>query len=309
MVADLQAHGEFRGLTDRDWDALLRAIDHKLCTPFLGAGSCAGVLPLGREIAQALAEEYGYPFPDTTNLMRVAQYVAVEGGGGPDEPRLRIKEALQHATPPDFSDPDEPHRVLSDLGLPLYITTNYDDFMLQALLRGRSPRPAQWDVCRWYLARRGKRIKAHVEPTPEQPLVFHLHGCLKTVESMVVSEDDYLDFLMFISEDRKLIPPRIEEAFASTSLLFMGYSLDDMSFKVLFRKLAIYMQVGQAARHVSVQLGPSDSEVDGNQVDRLRQQRKYLEEQFNLKGVKVYWGTCAQFAAELRWRWEAFHAH
>ena len=48
-------------LTDRDWDLLLKRINKGNCTPFLGAGVCYGVLPLGAEIAKEWVEEYGYP--------------------------------------------------------------------------------------------------------------------------------------------------------------------------------------------------------------------------------------------------------
>ena len=34
---------------------------------------------------------------------------------------------------PDFRAPSEPHAVLADLPLPIYMTTNYDDFMVKAL--------------------------------------------------------------------------------------------------------------------------------------------------------------------------------
>ena len=42
------------GWNDADWEALIRAIRATQCTPFLGAGACAGVLPLGGDIARQL---------------------------------------------------------------------------------------------------------------------------------------------------------------------------------------------------------------------------------------------------------------
>ncbi|HEV2765154.1 MAG TPA: hypothetical protein VGV38_19380, partial [Pyrinomonadaceae bacterium] len=75
------------GWDDDDWRALLLAVKFKDCTPFLGAGACAGVLPLGREVAQSLAREFKYPFPDDYNLARVAQYVAVQSS--PKMPKYR----------------------------------------------------------------------------------------------------------------------------------------------------------------------------------------------------------------------------
>ncbi len=44
------------GWDEGDWEGLLYAIKFKQCTPFLGAGACAGVLPLGGEIAREWAD-------------------------------------------------------------------------------------------------------------------------------------------------------------------------------------------------------------------------------------------------------------
>ncbi len=305
-IARIAAEVEPDSWDEKDWKALLLSIRHKQCTPFLGAGACAGVLPLGRDIARNFAQEYDFPFLDCENLSRVAQYVAIEGG--PMTPKYRVIEELSGKGPPDFSDPCEPHRVVAELDLPVYITTNYDDFMVKALERCLPKKRPRREICNWYLARKRQpaRATADLDPTPTEPVVFHLHGCLENAHSMVLTEDDYLDFLMYISEDQRLIPPRIEQAFSDSSLLFMGYSLDDMNFKVLFRKLASYMQRNEGARHVSVQLAPGYGDTSEDYIARTRKQRAYLERHFDLQKVKVYWGTCKDFAAELRVRWELF---
>jgi hypothetical protein len=290
------------GWTERDWEALLLAIQYKSCTPFIGSGACAGILPLGSTIAEEWAKEYDYPFSDTDNLVRVSQFVAIEGG--PRTPRFRILQKFSGKGPPDFSDPTEPHRAVADLELPVYITTNYDDFMMKALQRSSPKRTPQQAMCRWYMARRRepREMLAQVEPTPENPLVFHLHGTLGNPDSMVLTEDDYLDFLMYTAEAPDLIPPRVQQAFAESSLLFIGYRLEDMNFKVLFRKLATYMQRSEGARHVSVQLAPRPNESTEDQIARFTAQKRYLERHYDLQKVKVYWGTARDFAIELQRR-------
>jgi hypothetical protein len=304
--APLAHNTEYDHWDERDWKGLLLSIRHKQCTPFLGAGACAGVLPLGKDIARELGTEYEFPFSDSQNLARVAQYVAVEGG--PMTPKYRIIEKFSSLGPPDFSNPNEPHRVVADLDLPVYITTNYDDFMIKALERSLPKKRPKREICKWYLARKRQPmlVEPDLDPSPTEPIVFHLHGCLDNAHSMVLTEDDYLDFLMYISEDQRLIPPRIEQAFSDSSLLFMGYSLEDMNFKVLFRKLASYMQRNEGARHVSVQLAPGRGGTTEEQAAQAHKQRVYLERHFDLQKVKVYWGTCEDFAADLRTRWETF---
>lgn len=69
-------------LSDSDWNLLLGRIDAKKCTPFLGAGACSGVFPLGSDIAREWARESGYPLEDSRDLARVAQFLAVKASDG-----------------------------------------------------------------------------------------------------------------------------------------------------------------------------------------------------------------------------------
>ena len=299
------------GWNDADWEALIRAIRAGQCTPFLGAGACAGVLPLGGDIARHWAAQDKYPFSDKHNLVRVAQFVAVQGGS-PLTPKRRIVDQFTNQSVlPVFSNPHEPHRVVAEFRLPVYMTTNYDDFMMQAIRYVDSqscasdptlkPREPQEAVCKWHLAGNRRPVRFDLESTPDvqHPVVFHMHGYVKDASSMVLTEDDYLDFLMNISEVPDVIPPRIEEAFTSSALLFLGYSLEDMNFKVLFRKLVSYMQISQAQRHVSVQLAPKAEKPDQEEIDRAENQRAYMERHLGLRNVKIYWGDCHDFTRDL----------
>lgn len=299
------------GWNDADWEALIRAIRAQQCTPFLGAGACAGVLPMGGDIARIWAAQDKYPFSDRHNLVRVAQFVAVQGGS-PLTPKRRIVDQFtSQSVLPIFSNPHEPHRAVAEFRLPVYITTNYDDFMMQAIryvdsqawARNQSfkPREPQEAVCKWHLAGNRRPVCFDLDFTPdvEKPVVFHMHGYVKDASSMVLTEDDYLDFLMNISEERELIPPRIEEAFTTSALLFLGYSLEDMNFKVLFRKLVSYMLISRAQRHVSVQLAPKAEKPDQEEIDRAENQREYMEKHLGLRNVKIYWGDCHDFIRDL----------
>jgi hypothetical protein len=287
------------------WKQLLYAIKYKLCTPFLGAGASAGVLPLGRDIARSWAHEFHYPFRDADNLPRVAQFVSLmEEEGGQLLPRFRLKDEFEKVLP-NFNNLDEPHRVVAELGLPLYITTNYDSFMTEALeFVGRHPKQ---EYCQWHTVvdprdTQDKEVGSAIDPSPEKPVVFHLHGYLQDAVSMVLTDDDYLNFLINTSQS-KVIPSYINAAFApNRSLLFIGYSLEDMSFKVLFRKFSREIMGMSGSRHVAVQLPGSEDLSEGER----NMQRKYLEEVFRSHKVRVYWGDAHKFAGNLRKRWEAF---
>jgi hypothetical protein len=288
-----------------DWNLLLDRIQDRKCTPFLGAGACFGVLPLGYEIAEECAKDYDYPLEDCHNLARVTQFVAVKRDSMYPKEWV-LKRFFKGVGPPDFTKRDEPHGVLADLPLPVYMTTNYDDFMVRAL-RGRNRDPKR-ELCRWNKYLRDKpsifEEESGFEPTVANPVVFHLHGHNEVAESLVLTEDDYLDFLVNISKDQNLIPPRIQRAFTGTSLLFLGYSLFDWDFRVIFRSLVSYLERSVSRAHVSVQLVPLKDTAPAAQK---KQAQDYLNDYFGELKVQVYWGTCREFAAELRRRWEALN--
>jgi hypothetical protein len=289
-------------LTNDDWDTLLDRIRTGECTPFIGAGVNHGVLPLGSDIACRWAQKYGYPLEDCHDLARVAEYLAV--ARDKMRPKELIRREFEGIAPPDFTAPDDCLGVLADLPLPVYLTTNYDDFMVRAL-RSRKKDPRQ-ELCVWN-SQLEKKFKASLAgttstlpPTPANPVVFHLHGHSGVLDSMVLTESDYLDFLVYISTHSDLLPPRIQEALTGASLLFIGYRLADWDFRVIFRSMVLSMEDSLRRMSVAVQLVP-DNAAQGRE-----EAIAYLTKYFGNMEIRIYWGTAKEFAAELRERWRAF---
>jgi hypothetical protein len=279
-------------LNKDSWNFLLEDINNQRCTPFLGAGVCYGVLPLGADIAKGWAKQYNYPLDDSDDLIKVSQFLAVERH--PMFPKDKLVELFQKLnSSPDFKDPEEPHRALAELPLRIYITTNYDDFMTEALKkRLRDPKR---EICRWNTLTRSRpsSFDDNYGPTVANPAVFHLHGHTEEPYSMVLTEDDYYNFLVNISRDQSLIPKPIEAALTETSLLFIGYGLRDWNFRVLLEGLHRFMERGLERKHLAVMLAPQAApEQQQNVVD-------YLTRYYARLNIQVYWGTAREFLKEL----------
>lgn len=287
-------------LKEMDWRILISRIAEGNCTPFIGAGACYGHLPLGEDIAKKLAEEYKYPLQDSDNLSRVAQFVTVECEDAVFVKEEIVRRWFKDRTPPDFEKPTEPLSVLADLPLKIYMTTNYDDFIFKALEnRKKKPIPV---LCRWNSLVKDNAPKAKVaNPDPSNPLIFHFHGSTESPISMVVTEDDYLDFMVNLSRNDQLLPHRIRRALTGTSLLFIGYSITDLNFRVLFRSLVGYLEKSIKKRHVSVQLAPVEKGTPQEQIERAQ---NYLDRYFGELKISIYWGTAVEFVSELKERWE-----
>jgi hypothetical protein len=281
--------------TPQDWALLLSRIRNGNCTPFLGAGACFGTLPLGAEIAKSWAARHDYPLEDSSDLARVAQFVGISVNDAMF-PKEEITRELSGTGPPDFTEPAEPHGMLAELPLPIFITTNYDDFMTQAL-RARGKEPTR-EICRWNSEVQAEPavLDPAVVPTAANPVVYHLHGHFGVPGSLVLTEDDYLDFLVQISRNPDLLPHQIRKAVAGASLLFVGYRLADWNFRVLHRGLVMAGEQSLRRLSVTVQLRPGAKEL------------QYLSKYFGAMNVRVYWGTASEFVAELRERWAEFES-
>jgi hypothetical protein len=262
-------------------------------------------------MAKKWGDQEKYPLHDTTNLPRVMQYVATMPYGG-DATSLKEAFALREfakANLPNFGAPDQIHSVLASCNLPLYVTTNYDDFMYQAL-RYKRKDPRQ-DHGRWYAGGATDKINGpfddpKYDPSPNEPLVFHLHGHYSVPRSLVLTEDDYIDYLVRLAGETfqrdarsrtGLLPNYVYSGLRSNPLLFIGYSLRDWTFLVLFRTLLYGIPESERRKHISVQIDPRER--------RQAAARTYLEEYLRTQSIQIFWESAPAFAEQLGSRLEA----
>jgi len=297
-------------LKDEDWTDLLYSIQEKKCTPFIGAGASAPWLPLGRDIAKKWAEEYDYPLQDSNQLSRVAQFLEIKFENAMF-PRKILSTMLKRINPPDFALEqfrNTPYAVLADLNLPIYITTNYDQFM-EAALRSKGKDPVS-EFCRWNNYAEVAGIpsvfnkSSKYKPTEATPLVYHLHGDNNIAQSMVLTESDYIDFILNLNMKKDVLPAVVLQRLATSSLLFIGYSLEDISFRIIFRGIMNLLGMRFQLSNVAVLLPPFYIKDDKtNHI--LEYLDKYTKNMFK---IHVYWGDASEFSAELRKRLDEFRS-
>jgi hypothetical protein len=279
------------------------------------------------ELAGKLAEEYSYPFLNTTSLPRVAQFVETIDKlqlreGLMFSQMSRLRKSLEQS--PDESDynktlsqvarevgwadrsrelkESELHHQLADLDLPLYITTNADNFMTMALQKKKPE--ARRESIQWQdegdSGVQADRWDLDPPPGVDAPVVLHLYGTDEDLLSLVLTEDDYLDYLARLSRDYEyMLPTSVNARLASTTLLFLGYRLDDLDLKVIMRGLLANLDLRKWSKlHVAVQIESAGS--DANQQEEVT---RYFQRYFHNSSIDVYWGTTEQFVADLHNRW------
>jgi hypothetical protein len=282
-------------LDEEGWTRLVEHIQNRTCTPFVGAGASVAQddsgrgLPTGKDLAHRWAARYDVPEWQSHDLAKVAQAMAVQRD--PMFPKDQMLKVVRDAAAPDFGSPTDPHGLLARLPFRIYLTTNYDDFLVRSL-RAEGRRPRRYLSC-WHDGLRQDptlwRPPARPEPSDDEPFVFHLHGHAGERQSLVLTEDDYLEFLVAaMTTPRDLLPAAVRRALMNTSLLFIGYSITDWSFRVVFKSLLRNLPKSIADRHIAVQLDPGDDK-----------QRTYLDQYYGGQNIDVFWGTAAEFAKKL----------
>jgi hypothetical protein len=295
-------------LEEHEWDDLLAAIEEKKCTPFVGAGASVKWIPLGSQISRRWAEKYGYPLNDSDQLSKVAEFLAIEKDDDMASKKI-LNAELKKINPPNFSLEEfrnTSYAVLADLNLPIYITTNYDLF-LEAALQSRGRNPIT-EFCRWNNYAKEAQVSSvlkdsNYRPQINAPLVYHLHGVVNTPESMVLTEYDYIDFIVSLIKDEKqdLLPPIIRTTLSTTTLLFVGYRLEDINFRVIFQYLLDSLGIRFRSRSIAVLLPP------GFAVDKKMQAQQFMDKRAkSMFKTDVYWGDALEFSAELRKRLDDF---
>lgn len=317
---------------DMFWPFLLEKIDRGQCIPFLGPRVNTGLLPDRETIAAKLAEKYGYPLTDRNNLVRVAQYMALTDPELLRDDYVRLMqrslfsylditptaedrrkfrragfsetaEALNWGEKVLEIEENEIHHLLANLELPIYITTNFDNFMVEALKHhGLAPRR---HGPRWQPQAGSPQYVLSPRPSQDHPVVFHLNGFdgdPEQAQHLILSEDDYLTHFVRLSRDQEtILPMNLLEALSQYSFLFLGYQLEDWEFRVILQGLlASIAQTGGSKKvHVGVQLEVSSVPDVEKAMDYLR---RYLD-QFS---IDIYWGTPQQFVTELHTLWEDY---
>jgi hypothetical protein len=298
-----------------EWNELLNYIYEKKCCPFVGPDAHTRWIPANKNIAIKWAEEHGYPFQDRHQLPQVAQYMAITKGDNM-YPKKYLCKILRSVSPPDFAAPEYKntvYAVLADLNLPIYITTNYDHLMEEALIsKGKDPKS---EFCIWNkaiveYARRAEILFVSEDPvyvpSPANPFVFHLHGDMDHPLSMVLTEQDYLNFIVNMNSlDRNqiMLPSIIRRSFATSSQLFIGFTLNDLDSRILFMSIGGFLSVVESPYSVAIM---TDYFNNANDKDIARVKgylSGYAKTTFDLN---IHWSDPFMFSMQLRNGYEKF---
>jgi hypothetical protein len=194
---------------------------------------------------------------------------------------------------------NSPMSLLARMPFEVYLTTSPFS-LLEEALSANGKAGAVSAYYQWFGQELSTRdVVVRHEPTVEAPLVYHLQGIEAEPVSMVLTEDDYFGFFKQLAQDLRnevqsdnRLPPVISALLGSKSLLMLGYSLYDWSFRSFFRG-PFRQSVNSRTRGLTAQFPPEGDEKSQEKV------RHYLNEFFKEDKFDLYWGSVEQFTHDL----------
>ena len=216
---------------------------------------------LSRDLARACDLAERYPKEDLGNLQRVALFFEIERS------RRQLVDAVRDAVQVGKR-PSPMLRALAELDFPLVITTNYDNLFENALAAvGKQPRVAVYTP-------EMEPTPDYRDPTPESPVIFKIHGDIARPETIVITDEDYIQFVLRMSNKDPYDPVPLTLKFYLTgwTTLFVGYSLLDYNLRLLFKTLRWKIDSANVPDMYSVDFRP-----DPLILDVWQSQRRYVK--------------------------------
>ena len=300
------------------WKSICNAVRNGKFVPVVGPELGEDVFGGTRELANRLAATHAFPLASSerTDLAKVTQYISTSQDRNyareivQDQFRRQVSERLDNGTNGNTQNPlelamqrcladqEHPYRILADLPASIYLNASYEPMLFRSLkAAGKNPEAI---LTSWRgIAVPKQPQPKEVTPTPDKPWVYHVFGLFGKPDTMVLTEDDFFDYLIATSRLDLLLPTLVGRLMQS-SLLFLGFRLDDWRFRVLFRMIVTRQgtETMKELSHVGVQINPDEQSFAD--VERTR---KYMESYFqggkDAPRISIYWGSSADFLRQL----------
>ena len=286
--------------SDRNWDILLHSMERGNCIPLLGPDlsfiSSAGAkrnlaIDLSRELAEILLEEKRQTVPDANNLSLVAQIF--QNQLSRDDLKVEVerfyrkhKAALAIPQYPTFEN-------LAALPFSLFVTSRHDATLNHFLEKaGKQPKTDS------YHFKGDRRDILGSLGTVEEPLIYQLYGSFDVPDSLVITENDQLDFLRAVVSENPKLPTDLTNLFKDKNFLFLGFGLGDYHLRILLHVL----NLNKSTKSFALENTPI-TEAQEDFAKTFNESVLFYGE-LGYNALTLLDLECDEFIQELRRRWE-----
>ncbi|HLX09389.1 MAG TPA: SIR2 family protein, partial [Thermoanaerobaculia bacterium] len=195
-------------------------------------------MPGWRDLAHELLKKMEGSIRDSQDPLKVADYFETKYG------RPALIDALVNTIRDSEHAPGRVHQCLTGLNFDEIITTNYDTLIERAFEK-QFIEPQVIVESRDLVRKR------------KPPRVIKMNGCFKINPSgVVITGSDFLSY----AERHPLIEILVTECFVESTVLFIGFGLDDPAFRAINERVLRTLGRGECRLAYSLQFGASETE-------------------------------------------------
>ena len=247
----------------------IREIEKAIKSDELGAFIGAGLsIPAGfcswKELLREPAEEIGLNVEIENDLVNLAQYYSNS------KKRTSIDDLIKDR----FSKlvkPTENHKLLSQLPISTFWTTNYDKLIEKAL---------ENNMKLSYVKTKDEQLRGTNHNF--DAIVYKMHGDVDSPEDAVITRSDYEEFGY---NKRKLFREVLEGDLLTRTFLFLGFSFEDPNFNYVIGRLRVLLDEENTRKHYCI-MRRVKATGENSEYEKARQQLQI--EDLNRYGIFTY---------------------
>ena len=234
---------------------LIREIEKAIKNNEIGAFIGAGLsIPAGfcswKELLREPAEEIGLDVEKENDLVNLAQYYSNS------KKRTSIDDLIK-AQFSQLVKPTENHKLLSQLPISTFWTTNYDK-LIEKALENNMKKP--------YVKIKDEQLRG--TNYNFDAIVYKLHGDVETPEDAVITRSDYEEFGY---NKRKLFREVLEGDLLTKTFLFLGVSFEDPNFNYVIGRLRVLLDEKNTRKHYCIMKRVQDT-VENSEYEKAKQE-------------------------------------
>jgi hypothetical protein len=227
-----------------------------------------------REMLERCLASLGLCYSSELNLPRLSQELEDITG------RPQLHRFIKREIPDEERNPSPLLTTLAKLPFKLIVTTNYDRLMEKALKQAGKVDGDYRVVVQEFdpkeLVLFHQRVSSEIDGFGGL-ILYKIHGSFPPERpgipeqeweegdgrgrKILITEDDYVEFLTFITHGDKGIPNKIKASLITSTVLFFGYSLEDWDFRVLYKSLIEPLSEDRQEKPYAFQKNPNPAWV------------------------------------------------
>lgn len=233
---------------------------------FAGAGLSVGAGAVSwKELLRKEAENIGVNVDFEHDLVSVAQYIYNESNSRNKITRLIKQHIITNG------ELTHNHKILADLPIGVYWTTNYDEYIEKSLKYANKIYDVKKSV-----------HDLSVEMRNASTTIYKMHGDINRAFEAVLIKDDYEIY----NRKNELFTLALKADLISKTFLFVGFSFDDPNLEYILSKVRIMLE-GNPRTHYCFFKEVSENDTEFKSIQNSKERKQKFEYARNKQRLKI----------------------